>query len=180
MSERLRRPTELARDAWRRLRGGVLTPRRAALSVFVGLVVGVTPAFGFHWLLVLALCVPFRLDTGVAYVAANISNPLFAPFLTACEVEVGTLLLRGHLSGLRPSDLREAGVMALVTELFVGTALIAPIVGVFGGLVAYSCAAWGAARRRQAALTEAQIDGSNAVRSDLSPSVTSASKTCAK
>ncbi|MGH7328291.1 MAG: hypothetical protein ACREJX_08065, partial [Polyangiaceae bacterium] len=50
------------RAAWRRLRGGELTPARAAFSIGVGLAIGVTPLYGFHLPLVLAICLPLGLD----------------------------------------------------------------------------------------------------------------------
>ena len=99
-TEKWRERKELARQAWRRLRGGELTPWRAALSVGVGLLIGMTPAFGLHWLIVIAVCVPLRLDTGVAYLAANISMPFIAPFITFAEIETGALLLHGHFMAI--------------------------------------------------------------------------------
>ena len=139
---------ELARQAWRRLRGGELTPWRAALSVGAGLVIGMTPAFGFHWLIVIAVCIPLRLDAGVAYLAANISLPFIAPFITFAEVEVGALVLRGAFISMAPSDLKNMGIGTLVAELVVGTAIVAPSGGALGGSIAYAIVAW---RRRQRA-----------------------------
>jgi SAM-dependent methyltransferase len=83
------------REAWARLRGGELTPWRAAASVAVGLAVGVTPLYGFHLPIVLAICVPLRLDAPIAYVAANISLPFLAPFLWLAEIEIGAWLRTG-------------------------------------------------------------------------------------
>lgn len=143
---------ELARQAWRRLRGGELTPRRAALSVAAGLIIGMTPAFGFHWLLVIALCVPLRLDTGVAYLAANISMPLIAPFITFAEIETGALLLRGAFMPMGPSDLKNVGIGALAAELAIGTAVLAPVVGALGGSLAYVIVAWRRRRKLNAEL----------------------------
>ena len=147
MSTKWRERKELARQAWRRLRGGELTPWRAALSVGVGLMIGMTPAFGLHWLIVIAVCVPLRLDTGVAYLAANISMPFIAPFITFAEVETGALLLHGHFMAMGPSDLKAAGIGTLVAELICGTAVLAPACGALGGAVAYAFVAW--RRRRQ-------------------------------
>jgi uncharacterized protein (DUF2062 family) len=154
MSEKWRERKELARQAWRRLRGGELTPWRAALSVAVGLVIGMTPAFGLHWLIVIAVCVPLRLDTGVAYLAANISMPFIAPFITFAEIETGALLLHGSFIAVGPSDLQKTGFGTLVAELVVGTAALAPLVGALGGSLAYAVVAW--RRRRRAAQAAAQ------------------------
>jgi uncharacterized protein (DUF2062 family) len=156
VSTKWRERKELARQAWRRLRGGELTPWRAALSVGVGLVIGMTPAFGLHWLIVIAVCVPLRLDTGVAYLAANISMPFIAPFITFAEVETGALLLHGHFMAMSPSDLKAAGIGTLVAELATGTALLAPACGALGGAIAYGFVAWRRRRRREEAAEDPQ------------------------
>ena len=142
----------LARQAWQRLRGGDLTPRHAALSVGVGLLVGMTPAFGFHWLLVLGICVPLRLDTGVAYLASNISMPLIAPFITTTELEIGTYLLHGRWTPLRAEDMKTMAIRTLVAELLTGTAILAPLGATIGGAITYVVVAW-RRRRRAAAAT---------------------------
>lgn len=147
MSEKWRERKELARQAWRRLRGGELTPRRAALSVGIGLLIGMTPAYGLHLLIVIAVCVPLRLDTGVAYLAANISMPFIAPFITFAEVETGALVLHGHFMDVSPSGLKAAGIGALVAELIAGTAVLAPASGALGGGLTYAFVAWRRSRR---------------------------------
>ena len=48
------------------------------------------PLYGLHFPLCLAVCLPLQLDVVVAYLAANISNPLVAPFLVTAEVEIGS------------------------------------------------------------------------------------------
>ncbi|MDB4945412.1 MAG: hypothetical protein JWP97_4946 [Labilithrix sp.] len=135
--EKARQRRELVRLAWRRLRGGELTPRRAALSVGVGLLIGITPAFGFHWLLVIGVCIPLRLDTGVAYLAANISLPFIAPFLTFGEIETGALLLHGQFVALAPSQVKNLELRTLAAELAVGSAILAPLGGALGAAITY-------------------------------------------
>lgn len=147
MADKWRERKELARLAWRRLRGGELTPRRAALSVAVGLVIGMTPAFGLHWLIVIAVCVPLRLDTGVAYLAANISLPFIAPFITFAELETGALVLHGHFMSIAPSEVKTMALRTLAAELVVGTAIVAPAGGAVGGAITYGLVAWRWRRR---------------------------------
>jgi uncharacterized protein (DUF2062 family) len=157
VSTKWRERKELARQAWRRLRGGELTPWRAALSVGVGLLIGMTPAYGLHLLIVIAVCVPLRLDTGVAYLAANISMPFLAPFITFAEVEAGALLLHGKFMAIGPSDLEAAGIGTLVAELACGTALLAPATGALGGAVTYALVAWRRRRRLGSQLVDADV-----------------------
>jgi uncharacterized protein (DUF2062 family) len=129
------------RGAWRRLRGGELTPARAALSVAVGLFVGVTPAFGAHIFLVLLVCVPLNLDAPVSYLAANISIPPVAPFLWLAEVEIGAWLLTRHPLALHVDALRTTGPWAFAKELVVGTLFFAPATALIGGIVTYAAVA---------------------------------------
>jgi uncharacterized protein (DUF2062 family)/2-polyprenyl-3-methyl-5-hydroxy-6-metoxy-1,4-benzoquinol methylase len=127
-----------ARAAWRRLRGGELTPTRAALSVAVGLAIGVTPLYGAHIFLVLAVCVPLGLDAPVSYLAANVSIPPLAPFLALAEVEIGAWLLTGRALPLDAARLRETGAWTFARELVLGTAIFAPAAALTGGLLTYA------------------------------------------
>lgn len=123
---------------WRRLRGGDLSRTRASASVAVGLFIGSLPLFGLHLPLCLAVCLPLRLDAVSAYIAANVSNPLFAPFLLTAEVEIGSLLLHGRL--LRPDleQLRQSGLSGVVAQLALGAPLVGAALAVLGGLVAWT------------------------------------------
>lgn len=111
---------------------------RAGASVAVGLAVGVLPIWGVHWLVVLAVCLPLRLDAGVAYLAANISIPPIAPFITFAELEIGARVLRGAWLDLRPSELRSKNVAAFAEEMACGTALLAIGAAALGGSIAYA------------------------------------------
>ena len=143
MTERPGRPR--LKEAWRRLRGGDLTPWRAAASVAVGLAIGVTPLWGAHWAIVLAVCVPLRLDAPIAFLASNISLPFIAPFLTVAEIEIGAWVRTGHAIAIDRDEIRAHGVGAFVAELAIGTALLAPAIAALGGAIAYALVAW---RRR--------------------------------
>lgn len=126
------------KQAWRRLRGGELTPARAGLSVGVGLCIGMLPLYGAHWALVLAVCLPLRLDVPVAYLAANISMPLIAPFLLLGEVQTGSFAMTGALLPLTADGLRSRGAADYATELVVGTALLAPTSALVAGAITYA------------------------------------------
>ena len=123
--------------AWERLRGGALTPLRAAASVGVGLAIGVTPLYGAHLLLVLAVCLPLRLDAPLAYLAANISIPVMAPLLTMAEVEIGAFVLTAHALPMDVSLLRARGAGMLVRELVVGTLVFSPAVALVGAATTF-------------------------------------------
>ena len=137
------------RQAWARLRGGELTPKRAALSVGVGLAIGLVPVYGAHWAIVLAVCVPLRLDAPVAYLAANISNPLFAPFLLLAEVQIGSKVMTGALLPLTKEAVVERGPLAFLWQTVVGVAILAPLAAVVVGAITYAIASFVKKRREK-------------------------------
>jgi SAM-dependent methyltransferase len=126
---------------WRRLRGGELGPVRAALSVGVGLFIGSLPLYGLHFLLCALVCLPLRLDLVVAYLAANVSNPLVAPFLLVTEVEVGSLALTGSHAAFDLERARATGVAGFAAQAAVGSLLVGGALAVVGASVAWAVAA---------------------------------------
>ncbi|WP_437732406.1 DUF2062 domain-containing protein [Sorangium sp. So ce1335] len=127
---------EEARRAWRELRGSELSAGRTAVAVAIGLFIGSQPIFGCHTPLVLLLCLWFRLDAAIAWVAANISNPLFAPALLTAEVQVGAYLRTGSWLRLHEKMSWAQALSEFPEYMFLG----APVVGIAlaalgGGLI---------------------------------------------
>ncbi|MEZ4264516.1 MAG: DUF2062 domain-containing protein [Polyangiaceae bacterium] len=150
--DRRARAKRLVATGWARLRGGELSPRRAAASVAVGLAIGVLPLWGTHWALVLAVCVPLRLDTAVAYLAANVSIPPVAPFITMAELELGSRILTGAWMHVTVEAARALTPGALARELAVGAAAMAALSAAVGGALTWGVAhAVRAVRRRERA-----------------------------
>lgn len=112
------------RRIWRLLRGGRLSPTRAAFSLFVGVFIGCQPVFGLHFVLCLIVCLPLRLDFVLAYLAANVSNPFVAPFLVFLELEVGAWLLFGVTPSFDFSMARDLSVVGLARQVLVGAQLV--------------------------------------------------------
>ncbi len=136
----IRELREKIREAWRRLRGGDLTPARAAASVAVGLAIGVTPLYGFHLPLVVAVCLPLGLDTPVAYLAANISLPFIAPFLTIAEIEIGSRITTGAWLELTREGLRQYGIKPFLRQIIVGTIFFSPMMASVGAALTFAVA----------------------------------------
>ncbi len=134
---------------WRRLRGTRQSPARVALAVALGLFIGCVPVYGAHVLLCALVCLPFGLDFVLAYLLANVSNPLLAPFLITLEVEVGSLLLEGHHAGFTLERARHTGLLGYVWQATVGSVFVGAGLAALGAGVAYVVA------RRQQALPRA-------------------------
>jgi SAM-dependent methyltransferase len=128
---------EELRRVWCDLRGGELSAGRVAASVAMGAFIGCLPIFGLHLPIVLVLSLRLRLDGALAYVAANISNPFFAPFLFAGQVQVGALILDGRLPDME-SRLDMANALASFPRYLVAGS---PVVGL-GAAVTLGLSAW--------------------------------------
>ena len=118
------------------------------MSVAVGLAIGVTPLYGLHLILVVSICVPLRLDARIAYLAANVSLPFIAPFLSFAEIQIGSWLQTGHGVSLDVEEIRARGPMAFVGDLVAGTAILAPMAAVVGGALTFGVATLLSARSK--------------------------------
>lgn len=107
---------------------------RQAAAVGLGVFVGSSPLFGFHLLLCWFLGKLFGLNRLTAYLAAQISNPVIAPFLLFVEVQAGAWLTRGEAHPLAINTLRFVDPRILGADLLVGWLLI-------GGLMSITAAA---------------------------------------
>ncbi|HMJ12909.1 MAG TPA: DUF2062 domain-containing protein [Polyangiaceae bacterium] len=116
----------------RRLRGGELSRARAAMSVAVGLFIGCLPVYGLHFVLCLLVCLPLRLDLLVAYLAANISNPLIAPLLLVLEVETGALLLTGRSVPFNLDQARQTGIAGFAQQAALGSLVVGSVLAALG------------------------------------------------
>ncbi len=136
------------------LRGSRLSATGIALSVAVGLGVGLIPLYGMHWALVLVVCWPLRLDSALAFAATMISNPVTLPFLVALELHLGASLVGA--AALEPERLLAGhGWSEAALQLAVGTAVLSTVVATVG-----ACVVWTAVRRfRRLALQRANNVG---------------------
>jgi uncharacterized protein (DUF2062 family)/2-polyprenyl-3-methyl-5-hydroxy-6-metoxy-1,4-benzoquinol methylase len=128
---------EKLRLLWRRLRGGELSRGRASGSIAAGLFIGCLPLYGLHFPLCLAVCLPLRLDVVVAYLAANISNPLFAPFLLTAEVEIGARILTGSSLAFDVERARRTGVSGFVAPAAIGSLVLGSALASCGAALAW-------------------------------------------
>lgn len=113
------------------------------------MLIGATPLYGFHLILVVGVCLPLRLDAPVAYLAANISNPFFAPFLSLAEIETGAFVRSGSFLPLTPEVIRTHGIAPFLRDALVGTLFFAPALAAVGGALTWASVALVRALRRK-------------------------------
>ena len=129
---------------WRRLRGTRQSPARIALAVALGLFIGCLPVYGLHIFLCAAVCLPLGLDLVLAYLVANISNPLIAPFLVTLEVEIGSLVTTGQHAAFGVERAKQTGIFGFVRQAAVGSVFVGSALAALGAGIAFFVA-----KRRQ-------------------------------
>ncbi len=126
--------------------GANLTPRAVGAAVGVGVFIGCLPAFGIHIFMCIAAARWLRLNQGLMYLAANISNPLFVMPLLAAELAVGQRILRGRVEQTTLPSSAAAWMSllgnggSLLLECFVGSLVVGVVLGVVLGALAMGIA----------------------------------------
>jgi uncharacterized protein (DUF2062 family) len=144
--------------SWRRLRERATAvlhldeePSRLAAGMAAGVFIGVTPFYGLHTLLALAVAYVFRLNKAATITGAWLNLPWFAPFVYGFCLRLGEAVLTGDWSGfslasiyglavyLRASPRETAGTLYRVVwdmlfvaskPMFVGTTLVGLVLAV--------------------------------------------------
>src|SRR4029079_10199952 len=105
-------------------------PGREAAALGLGVFIGCTPFYGFHLILCWIAGWALRLNRLKLYLAANISNPLFAPFLVFVELQTGACMRRSELHDLTIASLRTTDPWTFGGDLMVGSVLVGCLLGV--------------------------------------------------
>jgi uncharacterized protein (DUF2062 family) len=124
-------------------------PGREAAALGAGVFIGCLPFYGFHLLLCWITGWLLRLNRLKLYFAANISNPLFAPFLLLAELQTGAWIRRHDLHGLTLETVRQTSPWTFGADLLLGSVVVGLLLGAG---VAAATLITGGLRREDAAL----------------------------
>lgn len=120
------------------------TPVRQAVALGIGVFIGSSPWFGAHLGLCLVASRLLGLSPVTMYAGAQISYPIFAPFLYYAELQVGTWLRTGEfmditLTVMRGLDHGELVSLILLTlrDVVIGSLVVGAVLGVAFGLAGF-------------------------------------------
>ena len=126
----MRSPQPWLRQAFYDLRLEGEGAGREAAALGLGLFIGCSPFYGFHLLLCWVVGRLLRLNRLKMYLAANISNPLFSPFLVFAELETGAWLRRHDLHHLTLATVRATSPWTFAADLLLGSVVLGAVLGV--------------------------------------------------
>lgn len=134
----LRSPFRWLRDLWRHLRSEHTSSGRLTAAVALGLFIGTLPLYGLHLPICVAVSLVFGLNKITTYLAANVSNPLMAPFLVFGGVQLGERVLRGRFLALSVEDLERVGPGRFFASWWLGSVLLGLALALVGGVVTWA------------------------------------------
>lgn len=132
-----RKPSSRLAELHYRLRTEGSSPRESGFAVGLGVFIGCLPLYGLHFFLCVGAARLFHLSRVKTYLAANLSNPLFAPFLLYLEYGVGHWIFAGSWPTLRLEQLRSDGALTVGRDLVVGSLVMGAVLAVLFGVLAY-------------------------------------------
>ncbi|MDO5971753.1 DUF2062 domain-containing protein [Flavivirga aquimarina] len=116
---------------------GTYSPSKKALSIALGIFIGISPFWGFHTVLVIFLALLFKLNKTIAFVFSNISIPPFIPFIIYASSKMGQYLLGIKLEYSMEEMTKNFEVLKHLKTYIIGSFSLAIIAAVGFGLVSY-------------------------------------------
>lgn len=113
------------------------SPKKKALSIALGLFVGLSPFWGLHTLLVLFWAFFLKLNKPIAFAFSNISLPPFIPFILYGSVQIGAWIF-GEKQFFAFENIAD-NLLALkgLKVYIVGSLVLATLGAIIGGLIGY-------------------------------------------
>ncbi len=111
---------------------------RETAAVALGVFVGCLPLYGLHLLICWGLGFLLGLNRLKMYLAANISNPLVAPWLLFIEVQAGAWVRRGSFHALTREAVVETGLATFGIDAAVGSVAVGALLAMAAAGATYS------------------------------------------
>jgi uncharacterized protein (DUF2062 family) len=115
-------------------------PVREAAAVGLGVFIGASPFYGAHLLLCWAFGWLFGLNRLKVYLAANISNPLVAPWLIFSELQTGAWVRRGEVHALTLNAIRGVNPWVFGLDILAGSAVVGAALAIVAAGATYASA----------------------------------------
>lgn len=113
------------------------SPKKKALSIALGVFIGLSPFWGFHTFLILFLAVTFRLNKVIAFASSNVSIPPFIPFVVLAGLKTGSIILNEPQPSLFGDFGENFEMLTSLKIYFVGSLAFACIGSIVLGLLSF-------------------------------------------
>lgn len=110
---------------------------KKALSIALGVFVGISPFWGFQTVIVLFLAVLFKLNKAISFAFSNISFPPLIPFIIYGSLKIGGFFVSSQTPLLLTSALTFEDVKNNIAQYLIGSFILASLSAVIFGLSGY-------------------------------------------
>lgn len=110
---------------------------KKALSIALGVFIGISPFWGFQTVLVLFLAVLFKLNKAIAFAFSNISFPPLIPFIIFGSLQIGALFVAGSSPLFLDRSITLGDVKNNITQYLIGSFILASLSAIIFGLSGY-------------------------------------------
>lgn len=111
------------------------SPQKKALSIALGVFIGIAPLWGFQTVIVLFLAYVLRLNKLIAFAFSNVSIPPFIPLIVFCSLKVGSLVLGNAMPDA--IEFTAEAIKNHIVQYLVGSILFAAVMAFIFGMTGY-------------------------------------------
>lgn len=117
--------------------GSYDSPRKKALSIALGVFVGLSPFWGLHTPIVIFMALALKLNKVIAFTASNISIPPFIPFVIYASLETGNFIL-GEKHSFSISEIHcNTDILNHIKAYIIGSFSLGIVAASLFGMLAY-------------------------------------------
>ena len=113
------------------------SPKKKALSIALGVFLGLTPFWGFQGILSLSLAAVFKLNKAISFAFSNISIPPLIPFIIFGSIELGGFILGTDVKIDFDNIVENVKLLAQVKEFVVGSFALAALMSIVFGFTGF-------------------------------------------
>ena len=113
------------------------SPKKKALSIALGILIGLSPIWGFHTVTVIALAVLFKLNKVIAFAFSNVSFPPFIPFVLFASLKIGAFITGEELIFSLDEMIENLGFVKHLKTYIIGSITLAFMACIVFGFVSY-------------------------------------------
>lgn len=119
------------------LLGNQDSPKKKALSIALGVFIGLSPFWGFHTIIVIFLAILLKLNKAIAFTLSNVSLPPFIPFVLYASSKMGQFVLGIEYSYTMEEMTENFEVLKHLKTYIVGSFSLATLSALVLGILGY-------------------------------------------
>lgn len=133
------------RNSWKLTKASVIekcsTPSVFAVSIGIGVCLGILPIWGFQIAAAIVVSHQLRLSKALTVTASNISFPAAIPFILLASLLLGRFVLTGHIDrSLSHGELNQVNIWNYAVEYLIGSIILAILAGGVAGILSFALA----------------------------------------